>query len=86
VAEEVADGTVLKLIRSFLQAGVMSEGQFQRTIVGTPQGGVISPLLANIYLHSFDQMIQERGLRMTRYADYCASRRQRAHSGAESHA
>ena len=79
VAEEVADGTVLKLIRSFLQAGVMNEGQFQRTIAGTPQGGVISPLLANIYLHSFDQMIQERGLRMTRYADdfviLCRSRR-----------
>lgn len=79
VAEEVADGTVLKLIRSFLQAGVMSEGQFQRTIAGTPQGGVVSPLLANIYLHSFDQLIQARGLRMTRYADdfvvLCRSRR-----------
>jgi len=79
VAEEVADGTVLRLIRSFLRAGVMSEGQFQRTIAGTPQGGVISPLLANIYLHSFDQLMEDRGLRMTRYADdfviLCRSRR-----------
>lgn len=69
VAERVADGTVLRLIRAFLEAGVMEEGTVHRSIAGTPQGGVISPLLANLYLHPFDAMMTERGHRLTRYAD-----------------
>src|SRR5690606_2998019 len=63
VREEVVDGSVLELIRRFLQAGVLEGGSFHLNEVGTPQGGVISPLLANIYLHPLDKLMEERGHR-----------------------
>lgn len=66
---EVADGNILDLIEKFLKAGVMAEGVFQPTRLGTPQGGVISPLLANIALNSLDWLLDERGFRFVRYAD-----------------
>ena len=66
---EVADGNILDLIEKFLTAGVMEGGVFQPTRLGTPQGGVISPLLANIALNSLDWLLHERGLRFVRYAD-----------------
>jgi Retron-type reverse transcriptase len=69
VREEVVDGSVLELIQRFLQAGVMENGCFHLNELGTPQGGVISPLLANIYLHPLDKLMTERGHRITRYAD-----------------
>lgn len=69
VAERVADGSILRLIRAFLEAGVMEEGKLSRNIAGTPQGGVVSPLLANLYLHPFDVRMTERGHKLTRYAD-----------------
>lgn len=69
VNEKVSDGSILKLIRMFLEAGVMKDGKFTATTVGTPQGGVISPLLANIYLHHLDRRLEERGYRFVRYAD-----------------
>jgi RNA-directed DNA polymerase len=69
VAAEVADGNILRLVRRFLKAGVMEEGQFRPTTVGTPQGGVISPLLANIALNSLDWHLHQHGQRFVRYAD-----------------
>ena len=70
VAERISDGKVLRLIRSFLEADIMEQGQGpMKNVIGTPQGGVISPLLANIYLHYFDEKMAELGYEVIRYAD-----------------
>lgn len=69
VRERVADGGILGLIRKFLAGGVLEAAGFEPTPVGSPQGGVISPLLANIYLDRFDQFMKSRGHRIVRYAD-----------------
>lgn len=69
VAEQISDGKVLKLIRRFLKSGVMENGNFSATEVGSCQGGVISPLLSNIYLNKFDQKMMSKGIRIVRYAD-----------------
>src|SRR5580704_14630536 len=69
VAAEVADGNILNLVQRFLTAGVLEEGLFQPTTVGTPQGGVISPLLANIVLDRLDWQLDAAGYRFVRYAD-----------------
>jgi RNA-directed DNA polymerase len=69
VAERVADGNILAIIRQFLTAGVMEDGFFLPTVQGTPQGGVISPLLANIVLDVLDQRLMQAGFRFVRYAD-----------------
>jgi RNA-directed DNA polymerase len=69
VAKRVADSKVLSLIRQILTAGVLRDGVYESTIAGTPQGGVISPLLSNIYLHVFDEQMQRAGFQLTRYAD-----------------
>jgi RNA-directed DNA polymerase len=69
VAKKISDGKVLSLIESFLKAGVMEGNSFHMTEVGSPQGGVISPLLCNVYLNVFDQKMKDKGIRIVRYAD-----------------
>lgn len=80
VNEQVADGRVLGLIRAFLEAGYVADGKRLRTEQGTPQGGVISPLLSNVLLTPFDREMRRRGYRVTRYADdwvaTCRSKRE----------
>ncbi|MBW5445818.1 group II intron reverse transcriptase/maturase [Cohnella sp. CFH 77786] len=79
VARKIKDKRILKLIRSYLNAGVMANGVYQKTEEGTPQGGPLSPMLANILLDDLDKELTRRGLRFVRYADDCnifvASRR-----------
>ncbi len=69
VAAEVADGNILRLVEKFLRSGVMENGRFKPTTLGTPQGGVISPLLANIVLNHLDWQLHDAGFRFVRYAD-----------------
>lgn len=69
VREKVADGRILDLLEAFLKSGVMEDGEFAETMEGTPQGGVISPLMANIYLNHFDRRMGEEGFLLLRYAD-----------------
>jgi group II intron reverse transcriptase/maturase len=81
VEERVSDQAVLRLLRVLLRAGVMEEGQVRRTVTGAPQGGVVSPLLANIYLHRLDRAWQsDRHGVLVRFADdavvMCTTREQ----------
>jgi group II intron reverse transcriptase/maturase len=80
VAAEVADGNILDLVEGFLTAGVMEDGVFKPTTIGTPQGGVISPLLANIVLNHLDWQLHQAGYHFARYADdfvvVCQTKRQ----------
>jgi group II intron reverse transcriptase/maturase len=69
VRDRVADGNILYLVGQFLKAGVIEDGVFSSTDLGTPQGGVISPLLANITLNSLDWALHNAGFRFVRYAD-----------------
>jgi len=71
IGQTIRDKRVLRLIGRYLRAGVMSEGVVQPSDEGTPQGGPLSPLLANIYLDALDQELTRRGLAFCRYADDC---------------
>ena len=71
LAQRVRDTRVLKLVRAFLNAGVLEEGLVSVTEEGTPQGGPLSPLLSNIVLHALDCELERRGHRFVRYADDC---------------
>lgn len=67
----INDSEVMSLIHKFLKAGVMVNGKYKKSVVGTPQGGNLSPLLSNIMLNELDQELEKRGLRFVRYADDC---------------
>jgi len=69
LAKRIKDGSILELVRKFLKSGVMTDEGWQASETGSPQGGVISPLIANIYLDAFDQFMKDRGHRIVRYAD-----------------
>jgi len=71
VAREVKDKRVLKLIRAYLNSGVMVNGVVMDTEEGTPQGGPLSPLLSNIMLDDLDRELEKRGHKFVRYADDC---------------
>src|SRR6201997_2704575 len=71
VAKRVADKRMLKLIRAFLEAGVMEDGLVSPVDEGTPQGGPLSPLLSNLVLDELDRELERRGHRFVRYADDC---------------
>ena len=75
VAARVSDKRVLKLIRAFLNAGVMEDGLVSPVDEGTPQGGPLSPILSNLVLDDLDKELARRGHRFCRYADDCARRR-----------
>lgn len=87
VEMRISDRRILRLIRQWLEAGVMEEGTVRRSDLGTPQGGVISPLLANIYLNYFDSLWERHGKtvgELTRYADdfvvVCKTRKDALHA------
>ncbi|MFC6202969.1 group II intron reverse transcriptase/maturase [Lactiplantibacillus nangangensis] len=71
VQQQIQDPWLLHLIRRFLTSGVMNGQLFQKTTTGTPQGGNLSPLLANIYLNELDKLLTSRGHQFVRYADDC---------------
>src|SRR5262249_47511018 len=71
VAKRVEDRRLLKLIRAFLNAGVMENGLVSPSVEGTPQGGPLSPLLWNLVLDELDRELERRGHRFVRYADDC---------------
>ena len=69
ISNTIKDGNVISLIRKYLVSGVMVNGKYEDTPVGTPQGGNLSPLLSNIMLNELDKELEKRGLRFVRYAD-----------------
>jgi RNA-directed DNA polymerase len=75
VAGSISDGRVLSLIDGFLRQDIMTDMARWQPTTGTPQGAVISPLLANLYLHPLDLLMEQNGWHMVRYADDCAPRR-----------
>ena len=81
IAKRVEDKRLLKLIRAFLNAGVMENGLVSPSVEGTPQGGPLSPLLSNLVLDELDRELERRGHSFVRYADDCAPRAQRADEG-----
>ena len=71
LSRTIKDGRVISLIHKYMNAGVVSKGLFEKTEVGVPQGGPLSPLLSNIMLNELDKELERRGHRFVRYADDC---------------
>jgi len=71
LSKRIEDKRLLKLIRSYLESGIMIGGIFSQSFEGTPQGGPLSPLLSNVMLHELDKELEKRGHRFCRYADDC---------------
>ena len=71
LSRTIKDGRVISLIHKYLNAGVIADGIFERTEVGMPQGGPLSPLLSNVMLNELDKELERRGHRFVRYADDC---------------
>ena len=71
LSKDIKDKRVLKLIRKYLQSGIMINGIVTSSEVGTPQGGPLSPLLSNIMLDELDRELEKRGHKFCRYADDC---------------
>ncbi len=71
MSRTIKDGRVISLIHKYMNAGVITNGLFERTEVGVPQGGPLSPLLSNIMLNELDKELERRGHRFVRYADDC---------------
>ena len=75
IGRTIKDGNVISIIRKFLVSGIMVDGEYEDSVIGTPQGGNLSPLLANIMLNELDKEMEARGLNFVRYADDCAPRK-----------
>ena len=71
IGRTIKDGDVISIIRKFLVSGIMVDGEYEDSVIGTPQGGNLSPLLANIMLNELDKEMEARGLDFVRYADDC---------------
>jgi group II intron reverse transcriptase/maturase len=71
IGKTVKDGDVISIIRKFLVSGIMIDDEYKESVIGTPQGGNLSPLLANIMLNELDKEMEQRGLNFVRYADDC---------------
>ena len=69
--KNVKNGEIISLIRKFLISGIMIDGEYKESIIGTPQGGNLSPLLSNVMLNELDKELEARGLHFVRYADDC---------------
>lgn len=71
IMKNVKNGEIVSLIRKFLESGIMLDDEFKESVIGTPQGGNLSPLLSNVILNKLDKELETRGLRFVRYADDC---------------
>lgn len=71
IMKDVKCGEIVSLINKFLKSGIMIDDEYKESVIGTPQGGNLSPLLSNIMLNQLDKKLEARGLRFTRYADDC---------------
>ena len=71
IGRTIKDGDVISIIRKFLVSGIMIDDEYKDSVIGTPQGGNLSPLLANIMLNELDKEMEKRGLKFVRYADDC---------------